>query len=133
MKKLLVLSAMFPFLAFAGKAEREYMAKTVNPAVDAATTAFKTSCGCDLKISLAATVKSEDDMYQAKHIAESITGGAATYCTDDASKKAMCQLKALEITKTKETKFSFTGGRGVASTDGQSYVSWDMMTQELDK
>lgn len=134
MKRALLVLSLFPILAFAGKTEREYMKNEVTPAVKAAETEFKKACGCDLKISVnEGSIKSKDDMYEAKHIAESVTEGAPKHCTDAASKKAVCQMKSLDIQKTKETKFTFAGSKGVATTDGQSYTSWDMMTQELDK
>ena len=129
----LMMTMMASLSAFAGKAEREYMKDTVVPAVKAAETAYKSSCGCALKIVVAATIKTTDDMSQARYVAQSVTEGVAGYCTDDASKKAVCQMKTLEISKDKETAFSFKSGKGSAITDGQSYVSWDMMTRELDK
>lgn len=72
-------------------------------------------------------------MRQAKYVAENIADNVAGYCNDDASKKAMCAMKTLDITKAKESKFTFAGGKGTATTDGQSYVTFDMMTREIDK
>ncbi len=134
MKKALIVLSLFPLVAFAGKTERDYWTKEVTPAVKTAETDFKKACGCALKINVdEKTIKSTDDMYQAKHIADSVKEGAPTYCTDAASKKAVCQMKTLEISKTSETKFTFAGTKGTATTDGQAYTSWDMMTQQLDK
>ncbi len=127
------LMMMVSLSAFAGKAEREYKKGTLDPAVKAAETAYKESCGCALKITVAASLKSEDDMRQAKYISESITEGAKAYCTDAESKKAVCQMKTLDISKGDDTSYSFKSGKGSAVTDGQSYPSWDMMTRELDK
>lgn len=127
------LMMMVSLSAFAGKAEREYKKESLDPAVKAAETAYKGSCGCSLKITVAATIKSEDDMRQAKYVSESVAEGAKAYCTDDESKKAVCQMKSLEISKAADTSFSFKSGKGSAITDGQSYPSWDMMTRELDK
>jgi len=132
MKKLIGILIILPVLAFAGKAEREYKANELDPSVKKAQAAYK-KCGCDLKITFGATIKSEADMRQAKYMVEDIATGAPKYCTDADSKKAVCQMKSLEIVKGSESKFSFTGGRGIASTDGQMNPSFDMMTAELDK
>lgn len=118
-------------VALAGKAEREYVKTDVTPAVKAAETAYKTSCGCALKIVV--NVKTMNELYQAKYTAEAITSGAESYCNDADSKKAVCQLKTLEIAKAKETGFSFKSGKGLASTDGKTYVNWEQITHELDK
>jgi len=135
MKRITIaMTAMlFSLTAFAGKTEREYMKNEVAPAVKDAEAKFKAACGCALKINVSDTLKSTDDMAQAKHVSESISEGVGGYCNDDASKKAMCQMKTLDITKAKETKFTFKGGKGLAETEGQSYVSWDMITREIDK
>lgn len=135
MKQAFVVAAiMFVSLtAFAGKAEREYQKNEMTPAVTKAQDTYKKACGCALKINVNASLKEVDDMRQAKYIAENITDNVAGYCNDDASKKAMCAMKTLDITKGKETKFTFAGGKGTAVTDGQSYVSFDMMTREVDK
>jgi hypothetical protein len=120
--------------AYAGKADREYMKNTVMPAVKKATDAVKKSCGCAMTITVnESTIKTENDMSPARYIAESVADGVAGYCTDDASKKAVCQMKTLEITKAAEAVFTFKGSKGVASTDGQSHVSFEMITRELDK
>lgn len=135
MKSALIVTAMMlvSLNAFAGKTERDYMTNTVQPAVKEAEGKFKASCGCALKISVSDTLKSTDDMAQARNISNSITEGAPGYCNDEASKKAMCQMKTLEVVKGKDTAFAFKGGKGTCTTDGQSYVSWDMITRELDK
>ena len=69
----------------------------------------------------------------AKHLVEGISEGLPGYCNDAASKKAICQLKTLEVLKEKEPRFTFKGGKGTASHDGQAQTSFDMMTRELDK
>src|ERR1700754_2221436 len=115
--------------AFAGKTERDYMTNTVQPAVKEAETKFKSSCGCALKINVSDTLKTTDEMAQARNISNSITEGAPGYCNDDASKKAICQMKTLDIVKGKETGFAFKAPKGTCTTDGQSYVSWDMITR----
>lgn len=130
---LLVVSMTASMTAFAGKTERDYMTNEVQPAVKAAEGKFKAACGCALKFNVSDSLKSTDDMAQARHIADAITEGAPGYCSDDASKKAVCQMKTIEVVKGKETGFAFKGGKGTCTTDGQSYVSWEMMTRELDK
>ncbi len=135
MKKVLIATSalLFSLTAFAGKTEREYMKNEVQPAVKAAEAKFKEACGCALKINVSDTLKSTDEMAQAKNTSESITEGAPKYCTDADSKKAMCVLKSIDITKGTETAFHFKGGKGSVTTEGQSYVSWDMITREIDK
>jgi hypothetical protein len=121
------------FNAFAGKAEREYMKDSVQPAIKEAETKFKAACGCALKITATDSLKSQDDMAQAKNTANSVAENAEKYCTDDASKKAVCQMKSIDVVKGKETAFTFKAGKGTCTTDGNSYVHWDMITRELDK
>jgi len=135
MKSVLIGTALMlvSLTAFAGKTERDYMTNTVKPAVAAAEGKFKEACGCALKISVSDTLKSTDDMAQARNISNSIAEGAPGYCNDAESKKAICQMKTLEVVKGKDTTFAFKGGKGTCTTDGQSYVSWDMITRELDK
>jgi hypothetical protein len=135
MKYVIVAAAimLISLTAYAGKEEREFMKNEVVPAVQKAEAEFKKSCGCGLKINVNANLKSRDEMAQARNISNAIVEGAPKHCTDDASKKAMCALKSVDITKGKETAFAFKGGKGTAVTDGQSYVSWDMITREVDK
>lgn len=136
MKRAAVIAAgmLISTTAFAGKGEREYMKNEVMPAVKKAQDNFKKSCGCPLAITVdETTVKTTDDMYPVKHMAESVADGVGGYCTDASSKKAVCQMKSLTLSKAKESKFAFSGGKGVATTDGQSHASWEMMTRELDK
>jgi hypothetical protein len=142
MKRVLVAASLTGMMgtmvlsvnAFAGKEEREYMKDEVMPAVKAAEAKFKSSCGCALTITVDdKTVKSKDDMYPIKHIAEAVTEGAPAYCTDAASKKAVCQMKSLVLAIAPEATFTFKAGKGTATAAGLSHCSWEMMTQELDK
>ncbi|HRC56299.1 MAG TPA: hypothetical protein PKU97_10270 [Kofleriaceae bacterium] len=126
-----LLLLMTTSVALAGKEEREYVKTDVTPAVKAAEAAYKQSCGCALKIVI--NVKTMNELYQAKYTAEGISNAVAGYCNDDESKKAVCQLKTLEITKGKETGFTFKGGKGTAATNGKTYVNWEQITHELDK
>jgi len=121
--------------AFAGKEERDFFSKELEPAARGAEAKWKSSCGCSLKIALdEASYSVKHDMYTAKafcdRVAESITG----YCTDGASKKAMCQMKTLVVKKTSgSSSFTFKGGTGTATTEADASPSWDMVTRELDK
>lgn len=134
MKYLILVLVLFPVMVFGGKEEREYKNKELVPAIKAAEAVYKQSCGCALKVDIDdKTLKSKEEMGLAKHVAESVAEGAPKYCTDDASKSAVCKMKTLEIKKTTTTEFKFEGSRGVASVDGTSYPSWDMMTPQLDK
>jgi hypothetical protein len=124
---------LVPMTALAGKAERDYQTKTMQPAVKAAEAKFKAACGCALTITVADSLKSRDELAQATNTAHSITDKVEKYCADDGSKKAMCQLKSFEISLGKETKFTFKDGKGTCTTDGKSSVHWDMITREIDK
>jgi hypothetical protein len=134
-KGLIALALMLVSLpALAGKEERDYLKNEVTPKVKAAEAKFKESCGCALKITINDnTTKTKDDLSTAKSTVNVITDNAPAYCTDDASKKAVCQLKSLEVAKGKEPGFTFKGGKGVSTHDGQGTVSWDMMMRVLDK
>ena len=134
MKTFVLLLALVPMVSFAAdKATREYVKSDFNPAVTAAQDAFNKACGCKLAIKANGSVKTQDDYRLAKYIAESVKDGAAGYCTDAESKKAVCQMKTLELGKANEATFTFKGGKGVATHDGQANSNWDMMTKELDK
>lgn len=134
MKQTLLVLALFPLIAFGGKEEREYWKKEVTPAVEKAAETYKSACGCALKATVdEKTIKSKDDMYLAKRVMESVTEGAPKHCTDDDSRKAICQMKSLEVKRDVKTAFTISGSKGVSVTDGQSYADFGMMTQELDK
>jgi hypothetical protein len=110
------------------------MSGTLMPAVKEAMAKVKSACGCQWTITVdESTVKTTDHMYNVKHIADSVAETAPTYCTDAASKKAICQMKSLKLGIAKEATFTFKGGAGVATGDGQASTSFDMMARELDK
>ena len=120
--------------AFAGKMERDLMTKKVAPAVATAEANLKTSCGCAVKITVDETaLKSMDELRGAQHIAEDVAGSVGKYCSDDASKKAICQLKTLSLTKGKPAGFTFKDGAGVATTDGNERCGWNQIIKVLDK
>lgn len=134
MFRLLVVFSLLSTAAFAGKAEREFVKEKLNPAIAAAESAFKSKCGCGLKIKFDAGLKTEDELRLVRSMSNSIEEGVK-YCTDAESKKAVCQMKSVELKldKAKGTTFDFSGGRGLATTDGTSYPTFDMMTDKLDK
>ena len=119
--------------AFAGKMERDLMKKEVEPAMRKAEATFKESCGCPLAIHADEALNTMDEERLVKHLSEQITEHAPKHCNDAESKKAMCQLKSIDIVKAKETKFVFKNGKGTSYTEGQSYTGWDMIVREVDK
>lgn len=133
MKLTIGMLVLVSSLAFGGKAEREFMKSTLTPAINASSEAYKKACGCSLKITSTSTIVSQDDMTNAKHIVEDVAQGATKYCTDDESKKALCKMTSLKIEKGKESRFELKGSEGVATTDGQVFPTFDMMTRQLDK
>lgn len=127
------LSAM-SLTAVAGKLERDVMTKEVVPAVADAEAKFRSSCGCPLKITVdEASMNTPDLLRQAKHIAEDVAEEAPKYCTDAASKKALCQLKTLEILKRKPCEFTFKNGVGQCTSDGSMRCAWQQITKVLDR
>lgn len=136
MKRCLVAAVMvcWSMTAFAGKGERELVKKELEPKVKEAETNFKSSCGCALAITIdPVTLDKKDDIRNARNIARSVAENAPKYCTDEASKKAVCQMSTLLITKSKPAQFTFNAGKGQISHDGSGYATWDMMMRVLDK
>lgn len=137
MKKLFTLTTLvalaITWQAHAGKAERDKQTE-VTAAIKTTSAEYKKNCGCDLKVDVKwDQFKAADHMSQIKNSMDSIASESKNYCNDDGSKKAMCAMKSLEITKGAETKFSFNSGKGKLETDGNSYVHWDMISREVDK
>src|SRR4051812_14627990 len=98
MKRLVIVAAGLGIAtaALAGKEEREVYTKQVVPAMRAAEAAWKSSCGCALQISVDETSINETaEMHSTEHTCQEITDEVPKYCTDDASKKALCQMKTL--------------------------------------
>ncbi|MBC3917878.1 hypothetical protein H8L32_10370 [Undibacterium sp. CY18W] len=132
--KLAGIFLLLPLTALAGKAEREMMSNDVEPAVKAATTSLKTACGCDVKFNIKAdSFQTTDDLFKIKYFASTIKDNAAAYCTDPASKKAICKMKSIEFSKAASTTLTFAGSKVTATTDGTSQPSWEMLTREVDK
>lgn len=119
--------------AVAGKLERDTLTKEVVPAIEKAEAKFKSSCGCPLKITVDDSMNTRDLMFQAKHIAEDVGDESAKYCTDGASKKALCQMKTLEILKRKPCEFAFKDGVGQCTSDGNMRCAWQQIIKVLDK
>lgn len=134
--RFLIVAALLTvsLTAVAGKLERDTMTKDVAPAITAAEATFKSSCGCPLTIAVdEASMNTRSLLLQAKHIAEEVGEESAKYCTDAASKKALCQLKKLEILKTKTSDFTFKDGVGQCHSDGNARCGWSQIIKVLDK
>jgi len=120
--------------AFAGKDDRDYMTGEVLPAAKSAEAKWKKSCGCTLAITIdQTTLKSKADMPSARNFCNTLAEEIPKYCVDDASKKAVCQMKTLTIKKADDVAFTFNGGNGVATVYGITAPSWDMVIHVLDK
>jgi len=135
MKRVLVCVLMaVSVTAVAGKEERDFLTKEVQPAAREAEAKWKASCGCALKVAVdEASFTVKQDMHPAKQFCERVAESIAGYCTDAASKKAMCQMKTLVVRKANDATFTFKGGTGTATVAGYESPSWDMVTKELDK
>lgn len=131
----LALVLMFtPLVAFAGKAERDFTANEVNPAIQEAVAAAKTSCGYAIKFDVKFdTFKDVNDLWMVKRFANSVKEGMQAYCTDAGSKTAIAKLKTIEFSKGSNVSFIFKDGKGTAITDNSSYPSWSMITEAVDK
>lgn len=120
--------------AYAGKAEREFIETTMNPAVQAAAAAYKSACTGDLKIDVKVdSFKNVDELRQVRNFVNRIEESAAGYCKDKATKTVMSKLKVLEISKAAQVTVKFSGNKAVATTDESSFPSWDMLAAEIDK
>lgn len=134
LRTLALIFMLTPLFAHAGKEERDFIATKVEPAVKEAAASYKKSCGCDVKFDVKLdTYKDKDALYKVKYFAEAIKDGAPAYCTDAASKVAMCKLKSIEVSKSSAADFKFSGGKGVATTDNSANPSWEMVTRAVDK
>lgn len=134
--RLLIIAALsaVSLTAVAGKLERDTMTKQVLPAIAKAESKFKSSCGCPLKITVdEASMNTKDLLLQAANVAGDVGEGAEKYCTDAASKKALCQMKTLEILQRKPCEFTFKNGVGQCTSDGNMRCAWQQITKVLDK
>ena len=128
------LSLAVASLAHAGKAERDFYAAEVAPAVKTAAGTLKQSCGCDVKMEVKQdSFQTVDHLRQVRYAAATIVDNAPKYCNNAPFKAAVCQLKSLEFARTGTTAFKFAAGKGVVTLDESSYPSWDMLAAELDK
>lgn len=136
MKLLILASMLFSSMAFAGKAERDYVSQNGEPTIKAASEAFKKNCGCPLKIDVKwDAFKTVDQMSGAMRTPKSITEGSAEYCKDAGSKKAMCTMKTLELGVSENGSMNFAGSKMTITTNtlGDTSYSWDSMTKAIDK
>ena len=134
LKKLALVLLMAPLMAFAGKAERDFITYDAEPAVKAAAATLKGSCGCDVKLAVKFdSFKDKDELMNVRNFANAISEGAKPYCSDAPSKAAICKMKSIEFSNTGEPTFTFKGGKGVATADSSSYPSWDMITEAVEK
>jgi hypothetical protein len=135
MKRVLVCVLMaVSVTAVAGKEERDFMNKEVQPSAREAEAKWKASCGCGIRVAIdEGSFTEKQDMRSAKAFCDRVSESIAGYCTDGASKKAMCQMKTLVVKKANETTFTFKGGTGTATVSGYESPSWDMVTKQLDK
>lgn len=130
----LIKDCKTPATAVISKTERDFLKNEVNPEITAAQNAMKTSCGCDLKITIdEKTATTADQLYEIKHVAGSIKDSVAGYCKDAATKATVCKMKTLEIRIGKETNFTFASGKGIAVTDGNSFPGFPQMIEVLFK
>ena len=128
------LSLAAASLAHAGKPERDFLAAEVAPALKAAASTLKQSCGCEVKMDVKQdSFQTVDHLRQVRYAAGTIVDNAPRYCNDAPSKAAVCKLKTLEFARTGTTTFKFAAGKGVITFDESSYPSWDMLTAQLDK
>ena len=58
---------------------------------------------------------------------------APAYCKNKATQTVMGRMKVLEISKAADPGFTFTGSKGVATTNAKSFPSWDMMAATIDR
>lgn len=120
--------------AHAGKAERDFVTSDVEPRVKQAVAALKTSCGCDVKFEYKVeNFQTIDELRTIMYVSSQFIDNVGKYCNDAPSKAAVCKMKTVEITKAKEATFKFSGSKGVATTEGNTTPSWDMIAKEVDK
>lgn len=135
MKRVIVIALLLmSATALAGKEERDFMKTEVQPKVKEAASKWKSSCGCELRIQIdEASFTKKDDMPAAASFLGHIIDGVGGYCTDAASKKAVCQLTTLVVKKADDATFVFKGGTGIATVYGITSPSFEMVTEQLDK
>ena len=133
-KLLLVLLTTAPLLAFAGKAERDFVTQEVEPAIKASGDKISKTCGCPMKLDVKLDSFTDvDQLRNARNFVRAVGDGAAGHCTDAPSKAAVCKMKTLEVSRGSSVNFTFAGGKGTATTDVSSYPSWSMIATQVDK
>src|ERR1700733_7657963 len=108
-KRLCLLAIMsVSVVAIAGKEERELSKNNVAPAVAAGQAKGKTGCCCPLAITIDdGVMNSRYQLNNVKNLADELADEGPKYCSDAASKKAMCQMSALAIVAAKSGAFTF--------------------------
>ena len=119
MKHLIILFAIVSAGAFAGKKERTYNKEIVKPAVAAAEKAFKTSCGCSVKITYKGLTSSKDHLNLVRSTVNSFKKEVEKHCTDKESKAAVCVMKKFVNQKAKKTVLS---SKAAQSLSTQTYL-----------
>jgi hypothetical protein len=120
--------------AFANaKADRDYRENELKPAIAAAEKDFKAGCGCGLAINIGKDVSGSEELTNVKRMAETISSGAAGYCNSKESKAAMCKMKKIDVAKGADVSVTFAGGKVKAVVSAQSYPSFDMIAEQVDK
>lgn len=134
-KSLFVAGVIFSSAtAFANaKADRDFRENELKPAVAAAEKDFKAGCGCGLSINISKDVAGSEELSNAKRLVETISSGAAGYCNTKESKAALCKMKKIDIAKGPNVSVTFGGGKVKAVLTAQSYPSFDMITEQVDK
>jgi hypothetical protein len=121
-------------VAVAGKREREQLEREAIPAARGAEANFKAACHCPLAIAIDDSIQSSDQITAARYIAEEVSHNAAHYCTDAASRKAICKMHTLAIAASTRSSFAFEDDcNGIATTDGHYHPTWDEMTKAIDR
>jgi hypothetical protein len=125
---------LFAAVAHGGKEERDYRKSEAEPAVAKAEAAYKTACGGALKIDVKwDTFTTKDQLMVLRHGVDHIASSAPGYCKDADTKKIMSKLKTIVYQMGKSTNLNYAGGKADITTDGVSYVTWDMITKQVDK
>ena len=133
MIRIVPLLLVVPLAAFAGKTEREFVKTRLAPAIKKSEATFKKACGCNWKLAVGKKLENDlDALHVAEHLVGIIGDNAAGYCTDDASKKALCAISTFSMETGETTGFSVEGKVGKAVLSG-GYPPWDNITAALDK
>ena len=134
-RNFLVLTMLFVSTSvFANaKADRDFRENELKPAITTAEKDFKAGCGCALSINVGKDVGGSEELANVKRLVETISSGAAGYCNSKESKAALCKMKKIDVAKGADVGVTFSGGKVKAVVTAQSYPSFDMITEQVDK